>query len=154
MVLDVGWLEQRRFAQDLAGFGLTPPQFFVLRAISLGSKHPTMSTVAYDTLQHCATVTGVVDRLVRTGLVARRRDERDRRKVLVELTPSGLDVLAKVRHGQVRRLGETLSRLSPLDSKALLRLLQLYLEALRDQYESSSDDSVQSTSAGTDDVTR
>jgi DNA-binding MarR family transcriptional regulator len=137
LVLRVGWLEQRSFAQDLAGFGLTPPQFFVLRSIALHGEHPTMTALADDTLQHCATLTGVVDRLVRMGLVTRRRDDHDRRQVLVELTSAGREALAKVRQGREGRLRQTLSHMLPQEAAELLRLLQVYLEAFRMQYKSA-----------------
>ncbi|MGQ9492762.1 MAG: MarR family winged helix-turn-helix transcriptional regulator [Anaerolineae bacterium] len=134
LFLRVGWLEQRRFAQDLDRFGLTPPQFFILRSIQSHGEKPTMSTLAYDTLQHCATVTGIVDRLVKMGLVKRRRSMQDRRQVLVELTLAGHDLLDKVRDSREKRLRETLMRLSPEDARELLRLLRAYLEAFQLQY--------------------
>lgn len=142
LVLRVGWLDQRRFAQDLASFGLTPPQFFVLRSIVSCTRNPTMSALANETLQHCATMTGIVDRLVKMGLVTRRRAEHDRRQVLVELTPTGRKVLDQVRHSREARLRETLSRMSSQDARELLRLLQLYLEAFRAQYELDASDEI------------
>ena len=139
LVSRVGWLEQRRFAQDLAGFDLTPPQFFVLRSIAQHGEHSTMSSLAYDTLQHCATMTGIVDRLVRTGLVLRRRAEKDRRQVLVELTFTGRDLLDAVRGCRESRLLATLAFLSPQDAHELLRLLRLYLEAFQAQHEDAGE---------------
>jgi DNA-binding MarR family transcriptional regulator len=132
-------LEQRRFAQDLAGFDLTPPQFFVLRSIAQHGEHSTMSSLAYDTLQHCATMTGIVDRLVRMGLVLRRRAETDRRQVLVELTPAGRGLLDKVRGCRESRLVATLTHLSAHDTEELLHLLRLYLEAFQTQHEDLDD---------------
>jgi len=134
LLLRIGWLEQRRFAHDLSNFGLTVPQFFVLRSISLRGQQRTMSALAGDTLHRCATMTGIVDRLVKMGLVTRHRDTSDRRRVLVELTPAGRKVLDKVRRSREKRLHETLARLSPEDAKELLRLLRVYLEAFRLQY--------------------
>lgn len=139
LILRVGWLEQRRFAQDLADFGLTPPQFFVLRSILTRGKNPTMSALADDTLQHCATITGIVDRLVRMGLVTRHRAAHDRRQVLVELTSAGREVLEKVRQGREARLRSALARLSAQDAMELLRLLTVYLEVFRTQYEGAGD---------------
>lgn len=149
LLLRVSWLEQRRFAQDIAGLNLTPPQFFVLRSILSRGAHPTphgtrggvptMSALAYDTLQHCATVTGIVDRLEKMGLVTRQRDAEDRRQVRVELTPRGSDLLRKIRGNREQRLRSTLLRLSEQDASELLRLLRAYLEALRLQYESAED---------------
>ena len=135
LILRVGWLEQRRFAQDLSDFDLTVPQFFVLRSISLSEQQCTMSALAGDTLQHCATMTGIVDRLAKMGLVTRQRDVCDRRQVLVELTPAGREVLAKVHGSREKRLRETLACLSAQDARELLRLLRAYLDAFRLQYE-------------------
>ncbi len=44
-----------------------------------------------------ATVTGVVDSLERRGYVRRSPNPSDRRGVIVELTPAGLDVVSRVR---------------------------------------------------------
>jgi len=139
LMLRVGWLEQRRFGQDLSDFGLTVPQFFVLRSISSRRCECTMSALADDAFRRSATMTGIVDRLVKMGLVTRRRDVDDRRRVLVELTPSGREVLGKVRRSREKRLRETLARLSTEDARELLRLLRVYLEAFRLQYESAQD---------------
>jgi DNA-binding MarR family transcriptional regulator len=98
-----------------------------------------MSALAYDTLQHCATVTGIVDRLEKMGLVTRQRDAEDRRQVLVELTPLGGDLLSKIRGSREKRLRETLQRLSQQDASELLRLLCAYLEAFRLEYEDRED---------------
>jgi DNA-binding MarR family transcriptional regulator len=166
LLLRVSWLEQRRFAQDIAALNLTPPQFFVLRSILSRGAHPTprygvptprtprygvptphtsrdgvptMSALAYDTLQHCATVTGIVNRLEKMGLVARQRDAEDRRQVLVELTPRGRDLLSQIRGSREKRLRETLQRLSEQDASELLRLLNAYLQAFRLRYEDTKD---------------
>jgi DNA-binding MarR family transcriptional regulator len=150
LLLRVSWLEQRRFAQDIAALNLTPPQFFVLRSILSRGAHPTpqrardgvptMSALAYDTLQHCATVTGIVNRLEKMGLVRRQRDAEDRRQVLVELTPRGRDLLSQIRGSREKRLRETLQRLSEQDASELLRLLNAYLQAFRLRYEDNEDD--------------
>lgn len=52
-----------------------------------------------------ATVTGVLDSLERRGFVARTANPTDRRSVVVEITPAGLEVLARLRtliHGAER----------------------------------------------------
>jgi len=135
LVMRVGWLEQRRFAQDLSGFGLTVPQFFVLHSVCSRECKCTMSALADDAFRRSATMTGIVDRLLKMGLVTRQRDAKDRRRVLVELTPAGREVLDRVRRGRKARLRDTLARLSARDAGELLRLLKLYLEAFRAQYE-------------------
>jgi len=132
------WLEQRRLAQDLAHFGLTLPQFVALRAVR-NRQQSTMTTLADETLQRCATMTGIVDRLVKMGLVARQRDPADRRRVLVELTVPGRELLQKVRQSREQRLREALTYLPSSDASELLRLLRLYLQSFPEQYEDPGD---------------
>jgi DNA-binding MarR family transcriptional regulator len=139
LLLRVSWTELRRFAQQLSGFGLTVPQFFVLRSILRREQQPTMTALATDTLQRFATMTGIVGRLVKLGLVARHRDISDRRRVLVDLTPAGRDVLGRVRRSREQRLRETLAHLPPQDARELLRLLRLYLEAFQRHYEGAEE---------------
>jgi len=138
LLLRVSWLEQRRFAQDLAQFGLTLPQFVALRAIRR-EKQPTMTTLADETLQRCATMTGIVDRLVKMGLVVRQRDPEDRRRVLVELTATGSELMQRVRLSREQRLRETLVHLPDGDAPELLRLLKLYLRTFSEQYDETED---------------
>jgi DNA-binding MarR family transcriptional regulator len=135
LVLRVGWLEQRRFAQDLVRFGVTLPQFIVLRLIALRGQPVNMQALADAALLRCATMTGIVDRLVRMGLVSRQRDAQDRRQVLVDLTPAGLVALQQVKSSRRQRLSETLERLSSQDATELLRLLGAYLEAFALQHQ-------------------
>lgn len=135
LILRIGWLEQRRFARDLDDFGLTVPQIAVLRSIHLCDRWPTMTALADETLLRCATMTGIVDRLAKMGLVQRHRDPNDRRCILVELTQTGRHLVDRVRLGRIARLRETLSHLSPDDARELLRLLSLYLEAMGIQLE-------------------
>ena len=135
LFVQIGWLEQRRFAQDVAEFGLTPAQFFVLRAILGHDSLPTMGALAYETLQHCATISGIVDRLEKMGLVIRVTDQEDRRQKLVELTTAGRDVLARVRQSRANRLKDTLALLTPEQASELLALLQAYLQAFRRNYD-------------------
>lgn len=135
LMLNVGMVEQRCFARDLSSLGLTLPQFFVLRSILLREEGCTMGALADDTLQRCATMTGIVGRLARMGLVTRRRATHDRRQVLVELTPAGHEALERARRTREKRLGHTLTCLSDDEARELLRLLRAYMEAFRAQYE-------------------
>ncbi len=53
-----------------------------------------MGQLARSTHQVSATMAGLIDRLVRDGLVTRRRDEEDRRTVMVAITPAGQQTVA------------------------------------------------------------
>lgn len=61
----------------------------------LGSMSP--SALGERLIVTRATVTGLVDSLERRGLVRRTAHATDRRSLIVEITPEGLEVLARVR---------------------------------------------------------
>lgn len=62
------------------------------------------------------TMSRIVDGLVRSGLVRRRRGEHDRRSVLIEATARGETLLWE---GRKRRVGDLAERLSKLDGPAV-----------------------------------
>lgn len=71
-----------------------------------------------------ATVTGLVDSLERRGLVQRTAHPTDRRSLIVEITPEGLEVLAKVRSIVHRHEREWMSAFSDAELRKLIGLLQ------------------------------
>lgn len=85
-----------RLARQLASFkravmaetGVTPSQFVILDALWQEDRRPLkdLASVARCTP---ATITGIVDVLERKGLVSRQTNPRDRRSMLVTLTPKG-----------------------------------------------------------------
>lgn len=74
-------------------FGLTTPQLLVLQAVAVMPEQPIRAISAEVTLSQ-ATVTSIVDRLERRGLVERQRSGGDRRKVFLAITDTGREVLA------------------------------------------------------------
>ena len=84
-----------RFRQIFNAFGLTEQQWRVLRVL-WGQGATAFNDLARVTLIPAPSLVGVVDRLERDGLVARRRSAEDRRKVFVESTPAGMALKYKV----------------------------------------------------------
>ncbi|MDA8132159.1 MAG: MarR family transcriptional regulator [Elusimicrobia bacterium] len=75
-------------APCFGGWGVTPAQFGVLEF--LYHKGPArISAIIERTLSSGGNMTVVVRNLERSGLVRRRRDDKDGRAALVELTPRG-----------------------------------------------------------------
>jgi len=71
-----------------AHYQLTIPQLVCLRFLDKnGPQAP--SELAKEAALSQATVTGIVDRLEARGLLERRRDHKDRRRVSIYLTPEG-----------------------------------------------------------------
>jgi MarR family transcriptional regulator, organic hydroperoxide resistance regulator len=122
-IMMMGWLERRRLAQELAGHSLTVPQFFTLVTIHQCEKGCTMGLLADETHQCSATMTGIVDRLLKMKLVERTRDENDRRLVLVKLTESGHAILQKARDERLERLRTVMRQ---LDSGRRLHAIQAF----------------------------
>ena len=106
---------------------LTMPQLKVVLLLFTGGP-ARMSVIASDLGVSLATATGVVDRLVQRGLVAREGDPEDRRVVLCRLSEKGEEVMGglwQVSREQVRRLMRVLtSEQLELITKALEALVQ------------------------------
>ena len=77
-----------------------------------------------QTLVTSGTMTNRVDRLVDRGLVERLPDPRDRRGVLVRLTPSGRATVDGALEGLLRRERDLLTGLDAADQKRLAGLLR------------------------------
>jgi DNA-binding MarR family transcriptional regulator len=68
--------------------GLTTPQLVIIKAVG-DLKDPTVSDIAKAVSLSLATVTTILNRLERNGLVNRVRSSVDRRRVIVTLTEAG-----------------------------------------------------------------
>src|SRR5438477_4060914 len=75
----------RRLWQD---YGLTAPQLAVLREI-LGGQNVSPGTLAQVLHLSQPTVTGILGRLERRGLIRRERSTTDRRSVIIAATEQG-----------------------------------------------------------------
>jgi DNA-binding MarR family transcriptional regulator len=127
-------LAANRFTDELAQIcrsaGVSHSQYIALWALCLAEDRETgvpMGSVADGLLNRAADTTRLVDRMEKAGLVERRRDESDRRVVLVRVTPAGsaafVAVAAEVKEFHRRQwaaLGVTeLEQLHGLLAKAL-----------------------------------
>ena len=97
VLMQLSWVAQKHFAQSLAQHDLTFAQFLTLAFLVKTQQHCAMNQLAGATFQDAATMTGVVNRLQRLGLVERGRSVHDRRVVLVWPTPRGIALLNAVK---------------------------------------------------------
>lgn len=73
-------------------YGLTGPQLIVLQSLSeLGCV--SVGELATTVSLGQATMTGILTRLEKRGLIDRRRSELDKRKMMVNATPAGEEIL-------------------------------------------------------------
>ena len=75
-------------------FGITGPQLWVLKTLHQNDSLP-LGELSKGMYLNPSTITGVVDRLERKGLVSRGRNEKDRRVVKVQLTPKGTELVKR-----------------------------------------------------------
>jgi DNA-binding MarR family transcriptional regulator len=84
------------------------------------------------------TITGVVDRLERDGLLARTRDQADRRVVRVALSKKGASEFRRFQDRMQARLADFLSLMDEADRTALLRILENLCRRLQSQHVNES----------------
>lgn len=116
--------ELRRFlafsADAAKGAGLTPQQHQLLLAVRghPGPGATSVSDVAEALLLKRHSATELVARAADAGLVERTTDPADARRTLVELTPTGEDVLARLseqHRDELPRLRAVVASLATLD---------------------------------------
>lgn len=100
VLVQLSWVAQKQFAQSVAQHELTFPQFLTLAFLVKSAQHCSMNQLAEATHQDAATMTGVVDRLERLGLVERTRSAEDRRVVLVRPRKESLVLLNDVKNAR------------------------------------------------------
>lgn len=111
-----------------AGHDITPVQYAALAAIDAnhGIDQVTLAgLIAYDR----TTITGVVDRLVQKGLVARHESSRDRRARELNITDAGRQTLHRIAPAVEAAQRSMLRGLTAKEAKELLRLLQKAIAA-------------------------
>ena len=79
------------YEKRLSAFGLTPPQYFVFNALWMGDGI-SFGEIGQRVYLDTSTLTGIVDRMERSGYVERQLNPDDRRSVLVFLTAKAREV--------------------------------------------------------------
>jgi DNA-binding MarR family transcriptional regulator len=131
LALQLWWRVRRQLADDLEPFRLTVAQYVPLVYLATARGEVGMRRLSEASLQDAATMTVIVDGLVRRGWVVRRRATGDRRRVTVHLTARGRALLRAVPRRLDLRWRRALRRLTTGEQAALLRLLEQLLEGMR-----------------------
>ncbi len=111
-------------SRDLVGsYGLTGPQLTVLRVLGDG-RGRLVGEVARTVHLSQATVTGIISRLQKRGLVTRVRGNEDKRQVVVSLTPEAREILAQAPPLLQESFIEEFSKLQDWEQTQILSALQ------------------------------
>ena len=131
-----------------AQFGLSGSQWGVLRALDRaeaeGLRHLRLTDLGRRLLVRMPSVSGVVDRLARVGLVRRVRTASDRREKGVVLTPAGRELVRRILRRHPAQIRNVLGGLDRGEVRRLQRLMEriaAHLETLTDARDETSDDS-------------
>jgi DNA-binding MarR family transcriptional regulator len=111
------------FHASLRRAGLTVPVWRVLASLS-GAEPQTVTGLADACLLQQPTMTKLLDRMVRDGLVRRLPDPRDRRVVRIELTPKGQELVKEPLEAAKRHEAQVIQRFPQLDAEAFKGLLR------------------------------
>jgi len=82
-------------ARHLRSFGLTPAQFVVLLALA-GQAEMSFKQLSAQTFITKGSLTGIIDRIGKKGLVLRVASQKDRRSSFVNLTEEGRATFTRV----------------------------------------------------------
>ena len=79
------------YEKRLSPFNLTPPQYFVFNALWMGDGI-SIGELGQRVSLDSSTLTGIIDRMERSGYVERQLNPQDRRSVLVFLTATAREL--------------------------------------------------------------
>lgn len=114
--------------KEIAGLRLTESQVLTLSSL-FGREVWKMTELSESVNINLSAMTGVVDSLVRNDLVERKRDVKDRRRVLVHLTPRGKKIASKIRTTRKRKIRSTIEYLDEDRREAIISGLEKVVEA-------------------------
>lgn len=85
---------QWQLSEMLKPHGISPTQYNALRILRGAKEHGrACSEIAERMINRDPDITRLIDRLERRGLVARSREQKDRRVITTRITPAGLELL-------------------------------------------------------------
>jgi len=125
------YTESRRLTKGLARqYGLTGPQLTVVKLLE--TLDPlSLSSLSDRIKARNSTVTGIIDRMERDGLVRRERSEDDRRIVLIRLTRKGRKLAESIEVEPLALFRQALEALPEKDLKELFRILMQFQGQVR-----------------------
>jgi DNA-binding MarR family transcriptional regulator len=128
--------ESRRVTRAVAEkYGLTGSQLLVLKMLE-PKGGVSLSELSERIRAKNSTVTGIIDRMERDGLVLRRRSDEDRRVVFIELLPKGKKLAMGVRVDPMQLFRALLEDLPGRDAAELERIVTRMVRRVREVLES------------------
>ncbi len=109
--------------------GLTGPQLVILQEIARGEE-VTPGEIARAVSLSQATVTGILERMEKRGLIARQRSRQDKRCIMVRITVTGQKILEEAPPLMQEAFVERFSSLQEWEQTMILSALQRLVSIL------------------------
>jgi DNA-binding MarR family transcriptional regulator len=117
------YTESRRITKELARRAeLTGPQLTVVKMLETFGDL-SLSDLSDRIRSQNSTVTGIIDRMEREGLVVRERSSEDRRVVHIQLTEKGARIAREIPVEPMEMFRAALGTLTGTEARELLRIL-------------------------------
>ena len=131
LLREMSVLIKRKGRDILNHFPITPPQFTALLWLNQEGDM-TIGELSQKMYLACSTMTDLIDRMEKNGVVVRVRDERDRRVVRVRMLERGKAIIEDVMKARREYLAEILSTFSPEDVESIRKRLSMLYERMKE----------------------
>ncbi len=128
----VDYIIRRKGREILSDFNITVPQFSALQ-ILINRGNMTIGELSQWMALACSTITDLIDRMEKSDLVVRKKDEKDKRVVRIEVLPNGYDILEKVLTKRIDFLDGKLTDFTDEEKDKLHMGLKALYEAMKDE---------------------
>ena len=136
LLAELGRLRPLRDPIAAIGPDLTPPQLHSVLWLGADGALPA-SVLSHRVGCGQPTITGVIDRLEKLGLVERERDTGDRRVVRAKLTAAGRDLYVLLEGRVTEKLTLMLSAVDDADRAHIVRILEKLVDRFRARKETA-----------------
>lgn len=112
-----------RDLQNIRAYGLNATEFGVLEFLYNKGSHP-LQQIGNHILITSGTITYVIDKLEKKGLITRRSCEKDRRIIYAELTEAGWNKMSEILPIHYATFNEAFEGLTPAEMEQTIDLLK------------------------------
>lgn len=128
----VDYIIRRKGREILSDFNITIPQFTALQ-ILINKGNMTIGELSKSMALACSTITDLIDRMEKAGLVVRKKDEKDKRIVRIEVLSKGYEILEKVLNKRIEFLSSKLVDFTYEEKVRLSLGLKALYDAMKDE---------------------
>lgn len=127
----VDYIIRKKGREILKDFNITIPQFTALQ-ILINNEEMTIGELSQKMALACSTITDLIDRMERNELVIRKRDEKDKRVVRIEVLSKGHQIVEKVLEKRVKFLDSKMKGLTEEQKLSLNEGLKALYDAMQE----------------------